>query len=73
MLMEEMQRFKIKNNRNAQAVDQTLRTLKPGEHRLVKDDAGAYLEVGGCFVVESTAARFCVFAGKNQGYFEVAE
>jgi len=66
-----MERFRIKNNRNAQAVDQTLKLLKPGNHSLVKNDDGSYCEVDGCFEVESDNAKFVQWAGVAQGYFEL--
>lgn len=65
------ERFQVRNNRNAEALDATLRMLKPGDHSLLKNDDGSFFEQDGCFVVESDNASFLRFAGTRQGYFEL--
>lgn len=67
-------RLKMAQTRNVDAVDTTLKTLKPGTHRILRDDAGApVVTPDKCWVIETDNPGFCEFACRNQGYADIVD
>ncbi len=66
--------LKMAQTRNVDGVDITLKMLKPGTHRILRDDGGEpVVTADGHWLIETDNPGFCKFACKNQGYADIVE